>query len=91
MIKEQYQFRGMENSSKNVNTVKTGLVEGSGGYATNPGGGVYFTAYHLEKVKDASSNLLLTFKYDQASQVEYKDPETKRQEHKRMQFLNISE
>ncbi len=73
----QYQFRGMENSSKNVNTVKTGLVEGSGGYATNPGGGVYFTAYHLEKVKDASSNLLLTFKYDQASQVEYKDPETK--------------
>lgn len=73
----QYLFRGMETSSKNVSTVKVGLLNGSSDIATNIGGGIYFTAFHLEKVKDPSNNVLLTFTYDQASQVQYKDPETR--------------
>ncbi|WP_294246565.1 hypothetical protein [uncultured Chryseobacterium sp.] len=73
----QYLFRGMESSSKDISTVKIGLLNGSGDITTNSGGGIYFTAYHLEKVKDPRNNDLLTFNYDLVSPVEYKDPDTR--------------
>lgn len=71
----QYIFRGMENASKDISTVKVGLVNNTGDLLTNTGGGLYFTAYHLEEVKDENNKPLMTFTYDQASVVKYKDPE----------------
>ncbi|ANF52980.1 hypothetical protein A0O34_21710 [Chryseobacterium glaciei] len=72
----KYLFKGMESSSKDVSTVKIGLLKNTSNISSNVGGGIYFTAYHLEKVQDQNSNTLLTFNYDQSSQVEYKDTET---------------
>lgn len=73
----QYLFKGMENSSKDVSNVKIGLINNSGNTSGNSGGVPYFSAYHLEKVQDQNNNVLLTFNYDQASEVKYQDPEIK--------------
>ncbi|OCA72300.1 hypothetical protein BBI01_09185 [Chryseobacterium artocarpi] len=73
----QYLFKGMENSSKDVSNIKIGLINNSGNPSGNSGGAPYFSAYHLEKVQDQNNNVLLTFNYEQASEVKYQDPEIK--------------
>ncbi|OCA77102.1 hypothetical protein BBI01_01170 [Chryseobacterium artocarpi] len=73
----KYQFRGMETSSKNINTVKIGLLNNTSDILTNANNGFYFTAYHLEEIKDQNDKSLATFTYEQASNVEYKDPESR--------------
>ncbi len=73
----KYLFKGMESNSKDISTIKIGLLNNTSNISSNLGGGLYFTAYHLEKVQDQNSNTLLTFNYDQPSQVEYKDVEAR--------------
>lgn len=73
----QYIFKGMESISKDISTVRTGLFTGSSDVSANIGGGHYFTAFHLDKVKDQNKNILLSFQYEQTSVVEYYDPESR--------------
>ena len=73
----QYLFRGMETFSKEVSTVKVGLLNNTGDLLNNSSVGQYFTAYHLEKVQDQNSKTLLTFNYGLSSVVQYKDPEAR--------------
>lgn len=73
----QYLFKGMETFSKDISTVKVGLLNNTSDLLTNSSGGQYFTAYHLEKVQDQNSKTLLTFNYDLSPVVKYKDPDSR--------------
>ncbi|WP_312300660.1 hypothetical protein [Chryseobacterium sp.] len=73
----QYLFRGMETSSKDISTVKVGLLNNTSDVTSSVSGGQYFSAYHLEKVQDQNSKALLTFSYDLSPVIKYKDPESR--------------
>lgn len=73
----QYLFRGMESSSKDISTIKVGLLNNTSDVISSVSGGQYFSAYHLEKVQDQHSKTLLTFTYDLSAVVKYNDPESR--------------
>ncbi|MDQ8749961.1 hypothetical protein [Elizabethkingia miricola] len=73
----QYLFRGMEESSKDISNIKTGLLHNTSDLISSVSGGQYFSAYHIEKVVDQNNKILLTFSYDLSPVVKYKDPESR--------------